>query len=359
MLIVQNQTHPAKIRNAIADLTAQGVAEIKVAAAYTTVSGSKMLLDSVAESVGPVAFAAMPKTLITSFDYGITEPQALDHWLSLGHSSVRVAGASEIAAGTTVPARAFHPKVYAFHVGDQTSGVLVASANLTGRGLTSNVEAGWVQHSAPSAEVDTVFSRLSADTDPLTAHLLSAYGNLRSSQPPPTNAPHDGQPVVPFTPATGALPLFRDAVVGGHVNLAAFDEMWVQVEKLQGGSGNQLELPRRGHRFFGLTFSQYTVPHADIGCPLLRIGSRVWADRPLTWHGSNGMERLNLPTQAQGGPDYSNSVVMFRRLPNAPFEIVVTPLNSDLAHAWARASQNARSMFRLGVGATTRLVGLN
>ncbi|MDE0064743.1 MAG: phospholipase D family protein, partial [Gammaproteobacteria bacterium] len=167
MLIVQNQTHPATIRNAIADLIADGVAEIKVAAAYTTVSGSKMLLDSVADSVGAAAFSAMPKTLVTSFDYGITEPQALDDWLSLGHASVRVSGASQIAAGTTVPARAFHPKLYAFHVGDQTSGVLVASANLTGRGLTSNVEAGWVQHSAPSAQVDTAFSLLIADTDPL------------------------------------------------------------------------------------------------------------------------------------------------------------------------------------------------
>ena len=358
MLIVQNQTHPATIRNAIADLIANGVAEIKVAAAYTTVSGSRMLLDSVEHSVGAAAFAAIPKTLITSFDYGITEPQALDDWLSLSHASVRVSGASEIAAGTTVPARAFHPKVYAFHVGNQTSGVLVASANLTGRGLTSNVEAGWVQHSAPSAQVDTAFSLLSADTDPLTPHLLSAYDTLRSSQPPPTNAPKDGQPVVPFTPTGGHLPLFRDAVVGGHVNLIAFNEMWVQVEKLQGGSGNQLELPRSGHRFFGLTFSQYTAPRADIGCPPLRIASKTWDDRPLTWHGSNGMERLNLPTQAQGGPDYSNSVVMFRRLPNAPFELVVTPLNSDLAHAWARASQNAGNLFKLGTGATTRLVGL-
>ena len=357
MLIVQNQTHPATIRNAIADLAANGVAEIKVAAAYTTLSGSKMLLDSVADSVGGAAFAAMPKTLITSFDYGITEPQALDDWLSLGHASVRVSGASGIAAGTTVPARAFHPKLYAFHVGDQTSGVLVASANLTGRGLTNNVEAGWVQHNASSAQVDIAFSLLSADTDPLTTHLLSAYEKLHSSQPPPTNAPDDGQPVDPFTPASGPLPLFRDAVVAGHVNLATFNAMWVQVQKLQGGSASQLELPRRGHRFFGLTFSQYTGSHADIGRPSLRFGSKVW-DKPLTWHGSNGMERLNLLTQAQGGPVYSNSVVMFRRLPNASFELVVTPLDSDLAHAWARASHSAGNLFRLGAGATTRLVGL-
>ena len=358
MLIVQNHMHPATIRNAIVDLIADGVAELKVAAAYTTTSGTNMLLDSVAQSVGDVAFAAMPKTLITSFDYGITEPQALDHWLSHGHATVRVSGASSIAAGTTVPARAFHPKVYAFHVGDQTSGVLVASANLTGRGLTSNVEAGWVRHGAPSVEVDSAFSLLTEGTEPLTSDLLAAYDQLRSAQPPVAPGPDDGQPVTPFTPLTGSLPLFRQAVETGQVDLATFDEMWVQVEALQGGSQNQLELPRRGHRFFGLSFSQYGAQHAVVGYPALRRGSRVWDNRPLTWHGNNRMERFNLPTRAQGGPDYSDSAVMFRRLSDASFELIAAPLDSDLAHSWAHASQQAGNLFRLGAHATTRLVGL-
>ena len=358
MLIVQNHTHPATIRNAIVDLIAAGVAQLKVAAAYTTTSGSNMLLESVAQSVGHAALAAMPKTLITSLDYGITEPQALDDWLSLDNASVRVAGASGIAAGTTVPVRAFHPKVYAFHVGDQTSGVLVASANLTGRGFTSNVEAGWLSHGTPSTEVDAAFFLLTEGTEPLTNELLTAYDHLRSAQPPGTPSPDDGQPVTPFRPVTGPLPLFRQAVETGQVDLAAFNEMWVQVEALQGGSQNQLELPRQGHRFFGLTFSQHSAPQAVIGYPPLRIGSRVWNNRPLTWHGNNGMERFNLPTWAQGGPDYSDSAVMFRRLSDASFELITTPLDSDLAHAWAHASQQAGDLFRLGAHATTRLVGL-
>ena len=358
MLIVQNHTQPARIRNAIVDLIAAGVAELKVAAAYTTASGSKILLDSVAQSVGHASFTAMPKTLVTSLDYGITEPQALADWFSLDHATVRIAGAGGIAAGTTVPSRAFHPKVYAFHVGDQTSGVLVASANLTGRGLTNNVEAGWLYQGVPSTEVDAAFSLLCADTQPLTQDLLSAYEHLRTTQSPPTHGTDDGQPVTPFTPAIGPLPLFRQAVETGQVDLAGFDEMWVQVEALQGGSQNQLELPRRGHRFFALTFTQYDEPHAIIGYPPLRIGSELWNNRPLTWHGNNRMERFNLPTQAQGGPDYSDSAVMFRRLSDASFELVATPLDSDLAHAWAHASQEAGNLFRLGAHATTRLVGL-
>ena len=220
MLIIQNHTHPATIRNSIVDLIAAGVAELKVAAAYTTTSGSNMLLESVAQSVGHAALAAMPKSLITSLDYGITEPQALDDWLSLDNASVRVAGASGIAAGTTVPIRAFHPKVYAFHFGNQTSGVLVASANLTGRGFTSNVEAGWLSHGTPSTEVDAAFSLLAEGTEPLTDELLTAYDHLRSAQRPGALGPDDGQPVTPFRPVTGPLPLFRQAVETGQVDLA-------------------------------------------------------------------------------------------------------------------------------------------
>ena len=359
VLIVQNQIRPATIRNAIVDLMAKGVVELKVAAAYTTSSGLELLLRAVEESVSSVVFESMPKCLITSFDYGITEPRALDDWMSLDRASVRVSGASNITTGTTIPARAFHPKVYAFRVDNRFYNVLVTSANLTGRGLTSNVEAGWVRRSVPSTDLDEAFVQLSADTRPLTRDLLEAYGKLRSSQPPPRNGLNDGQPVVRFMQANGQPPLFREAVERGDVDLSVFDEMWVQVSALQGGSNNQLELPRQGHRFFGLAFGQYDTEHATIGYPMLRIGSRVWSDRPITWHGNNRMERFNLPTQAQGGPDYSNSVVSFRRLYDESYELVVASPDSDLAHAWAHASEQSGNLFRVGRSSTARLVGLH
>lgn len=359
MLIVQSHTRPARIRSAIIDLIAQGVAELKVAAAYTTASGSKMLLDAVTQSVGDAWFSAMPKLLVTSFDFGITEPEALENWLWLENASVRVAGAQTIAAGHTIPARAFHPKTYAFHAGDQTSNVLVTSANLTARGLTSNTEAGWLHYGVDSSNVDEAFSALCEDTELITQSLLSTYDQVRKTQSPPTHSVADTQPVTPFDRGDDPLPLFRAAVESGQVDLSKFEEMWIQVGALQGGSQSQLELPRRGHRFFGLTFSQYDKTHnVTVGYPPLRMGSSLWTNRPLTWHGNNRMERLNLPTQSQGGPNYADSAVMFRRLPNGYFELVVTPLDSDLAHAWAHASKEAGTLFRLGRQATTRLVGI-
>ncbi|MCY4107650.1 MAG: phospholipase D family protein, partial [Chloroflexi bacterium] len=181
LIVVQSQTNPATIRNAIADLIARGVIERKVAAAYTTFSGSKMLLDALAQSVGDEAFSSMPKTLVTSLDYSTTEPAALARWLALDNVTVRIAGANALADGVTTPTRAFHPKVYAFRADDQTSGVLVTSANLTGRGLTANVEAGWLQQRVPSADVDIAFSMMCEDTETLTEDMVKQYEHVRSA----------------------------------------------------------------------------------------------------------------------------------------------------------------------------------
>jgi hypothetical protein len=135
--------------------------------------------------------------------------------------------------------------------------------------------------------------------------------------------------------------------------------MWVQGEGLQGGSVNQLELPRGGHRFFGFDFDNYAYPdNTLIGQPVLRMGGKTWSDRKLTWHGRNKMERINLPTVSQGGANYTDSAVMFRRLSDDSFELIVTPWESDLAKSWRQASQKRSTMFRLGRIGTNRLVGL-
>src|SRR3546814_15538200 len=80
--------------------------------------------------------------------------------------------------------------------------------------------------------------------------------------------------------------------------------------------------------------------------------------RRLTWHGNNKMERMNLPTAAQGGFNYADSAVMFRRLTNGSFELIVTPWESDLARSWRQASAQRQTLFCLGTVATNRVVGL-
>ena len=154
-----------------------------------------------------------------------------------------------------------------------------------------------------------------------------------------------------------AIPFFRDQVESGSVDPAQFGAMWVQVLGLQGGSTNQLELPRGGCRFFGLHFDHYEIKtKVTIGKLTLRSGLSTWQDRLLTWHGHNQMERMNLPTKPQGGFDYGNTAIMFRRLDDGSFELIVTPWESDLAYAWRQASAQRNTLFRLG--RAERVVGL-
>ena len=176
---------------------------------------------------------------------------------------------------------------------------------------------------------------------------------LRFAKPPPPEIAQEVQPVaVPEPVAGAALPLFRLAIETGAINPVAYTAMWVHGEALQGGSSNQLELPRGGHRFFGFVFDQYDYPHnLTIGQPVLRSGARIWNE-------NNRMERMNLPTASQGGFDYANAAVMFRRLVDGSFELIVTPWDSDLARSWWHASAQRQTLFRLGTVATNRIVGL-
>ncbi len=360
MLIVQNAAEPASLRNALVDMVAAGAIDIRVASAYVTLGGAKILLSAVANAVGPAAFAAMPKTLVTSFDFGITEPHALQHWSGLANASVFVSGAQKLAQGSLMPQRAFHPKLYVFGSNPQTCSTLVGSANLTSRGFSVNTEAAWMQQGVPRADADAAFDSARFETTALTDDLLAAYTTLRQAQPPPPEIEQEAQPVAAPIPVAGAaLPLFRLAIETGAVNPANYSAMWVHGEALQGGSSNQLELPRGGHRFFGFVFDQYDYPHnLTIGQPVLRSGARVWNDRRLTWHGNNKMERMNLPTAAQGGFNYADTAVMFRRLTDGSFELIVTSWDSDLSRSWRQAAAQRETLFRLGSVATNRIVGL-
>jgi HKD family nuclease len=362
MIVVQNTRNPAAIRNAIADLIPNDAADMRLASAYMTRSGCNLLLDAAYDSVGRDAFLAIPKLILTSFDFGLTEPQALRIWQEMPNTTILVSGFERLLQqGTLAPIRAFHPKLYSFGWRNGWScNALIGSANLTGRGFSVNTEVASAQWGVPRGEIDAAFATMSSDSTVLTDHLLGNYEAVRQYQRPPEGIAQEIEAVPqPPTAVDGTLPLFRQAIESGAVHPAMFSSMWLQGEALQGGSHNQLELPRGGHRFFGFHFNQYDYPHnLHIGIPILRSGQKTWNDRPLTWHGNNRMERINLPTLYQGGFSYVGTAVMFRRLVGGSFELIVTPWDSDLARSWRIASSERHTLFRLGSIATSRVVGL-
>src|SRR5687767_15022020 len=112
MFVVQNVLRPAEIQNALVDLLRDGVASVRVCSAYMSRSGSGILLDAISRAAQDGRHDQIQKTVVTSLDFGITEPSALEFWMHAPNCAVLVAGTSGLQAGRLIPRAAFHPKFY-------------------------------------------------------------------------------------------------------------------------------------------------------------------------------------------------------------------------------------------------------
>jgi HKD family nuclease len=354
MFIVQNDLRPGEIQNALFDLMRPGIEDVRVCSAYVSLSGSQILFDGITRAAPNGNHAGVRKTIITSLDFGLTDPMALQFWQDAENSRVLVSGASLLQQRNLIPCACFHPKFYVFGRPDGTVGSLVGSANLTNRGLTVNAEVAWLQmeHRQPD-DLNRAWDAAVQPAIPLTREILEAYRALRVRAAPR----HPTEELEPLPPPQigplGQYVPFGDA----HIDPGDYNQMWVQSRGLQGGAQTQLELPRRSHRFFGARYAGYAFNHVDhIAEPVLVSGHRLWRDRPLTWHGDNAMERINLPSLAMGGFNYANSLILFRKIAPNTFELRVHPWDSDSARAYLEASQRAQLVFRVGQN-SNRLAG--
>jgi HKD family nuclease len=356
MLITQNSAHPAQIQNALLDLLRDGVQSIRVCSAYMSLAGSKLLLDAVTRAARKGRHENVRKTIVTSLDFGLTEPAALDFWMRTANCSVLVAGTRGLANGQLLPAAAFHPKFCIVNRSARRVGTLVGSANFTSRGLTINSEVAWLEleHDEPQL-VDDAWAAAIQPAIPLTPEILEQYRALRK-RIALRRPPSERIEVKPVPRPALEPPRQYPSFVDSDIDARAFDQMWIQASGLAGGSSTQLELPRGAHRFFGAKFNQYAFARVrHIGEPTLVAGHSKWRGCSLTWHGHNRMERINLPSRAKGGFAYANSLVLFRRLAQNTFELRVHEWNSDSARACVEASRRASLVFR--VGRSDRLTG--
>jgi HKD family nuclease len=297
MLIIQNEFSPGGIQNGLFDLMRNGVASIRICSAYMSMSGSELLFDAIERSAADNDHERVTKTIVTSLDFALTQPEALRFWKDAANSRVLVAGTSLLPGRRLIPQTAFHTKFYLFDRPNGTTGSLISSANLTNRGLTVNSEVAWLQmNHAGAAELNVAWEAVIRPAVPLTDEILDAYSAIRdriaaahpTEELEPVPAPPVGPPAL-YTP-------FGDA----GINPGVYDQMWIQSRGLQGGARTQLELPRGTHRFFGAAYRDYDFERVEhIAEPVLVAGRRRWTDRPLTWHGDNAMERINLPSQAK------------------------------------------------------------
>lgn len=349
-IIYQNPAQANVVFEALSDAVSPATTEFRAAVAYVTREGARRLVLEFEDRVGET-WPAIPKTLVTCFDFGTTEPAALEY-LSDNGFEVRIAnlgadGAIRIMSNPS----SFHPKVY-LASNDPTVRAVIGSANLSRRALSVNAEAV-IAVDLDQLDAEATWRGIVADSVELTPELLEAYCEVRPRQR--KARPPDEPPVPPPAPPD-ALKVYRDVVEAGAVNPAERQAFWVEVGHPSGGSGNQIELPRHAQRFFGYNFDDYDDDHHIIGHLVLRVGASQWNDRLLTWHGNNRMERINLPTTAKSGLKYAQRVVLFQRSGES-FKIAAAKKGSARAQRWLEESAAADTLYRFS-GGSDRLCGL-
>ena len=356
--IYQSPTQPDQVSFAIRDLISGDLTGIRIAVAYATLAGCESLVGAIEEKLGVGASRGVSKLLVTSFDYGHTEPQAVSYWRDLLNGEVRIANVRRVQGNLSLTAgnTNFHPKVYLFDHPDRVA-ALIGSANLTRRTLSANTEAAFAERTADRPAVDGLWLSEWNSGAILTDLLLDEYQTNRNANPlPSVDSTIETPPAV-----AGALGIRLIDAINQGLDPSRYQCFWIQAGSMSsGGSRNQLELPRGGNRFFGFNYDTYADEHVDIGHPVLISHNLPWTDRSLTWHsggGQNAMERLNLPTATQGGFEYGNMAILFRRIPGG-FEFTAARWGTDRANAWMNASTAIGAAFHLGRTANTRMCGL-
>lgn len=359
-IISQNGDNKGQVLLGLTSLGDSQIQGLRIAIAYITKAGSDLLFDVLSNKVGKSLWNSIPKIVTTSFDFGLTEPAALTSLKQLSNCTVNIWGTEVLQNKRLQPVYSFHPKMYIFDKHGSIS-AFIGSANLSLSGLTTNTEAATIyENVSNTAEINACWEDINSKCTPLTPLLLRQYREARKKY-----ANRSVKPKVKkekSAPISGAVTRrrrspFYQAISTGVITPQNYSHFWVETgSKMSGGSGNQLELPRGANIFFGFNFSSYNGRQRTIGSPVIFSQDKVWSDRPLTWHGRNAMERINLPTVIQGGYSYKNTVVHFTRNNNR-YELLVFPWSHPLSQIWRNRSQKDGLIFKVGIG-STRVCGL-
>lgn len=358
MLVYQSPQFPNRILSSLSDLMGPDVTAIKVSSAYISLGGARLFMDQVKARMTGAEENHVPISLITSLDYGITEPQALQYWHECPFADVYIRGTELLANNNLIPeASAFHPKIYIFestHDDENDIRALIGSANLTTRGLTVNSEAAWQSEDIAISEATKCWERAIEYAVPLSADIIKKYTELHKSR---TKSPTEAENKPVIEPAsTDAQGPFAEA----DVDPTDYDMLWIQTRAMSGGSASQVELPRGSYRFF----SGADVPdHSATLVQCLKeieilLNGDIYSGKRVTWHPHNGMERLNLPSHNRTGIHLDNSMILLRRVEAKRYELSVLPWESDITRAICAATEHHKKLFHLAKAKTDRLCGL-
>lgn len=350
-LFLQTEARQRMIHQGVVAAAKSGSYEsLDVAVAYATLGGCTALTETLAGCVDN--WAAYRKRWVVSFDWGITEPDAVLHLASLPNSQVWIPRAEQVLDSNLRPTRCFHPKYYVFRKDDARLGLFSTSANLTLSGLYLNEEQGTlsVWNGDPDESLAEWIRELAFFEDQLEEYeaasdeLVSRYADIRTKHP--SNVEEDE--------GDAADAILTTAQVTELYKAAAFATarcFWVEVENVYenrgpGIPGNQIDLQRGSRVFFGFPAADVPKNHHFGEISISYEGATV---RRAMRFGNNDMDKLNLPVPGEEGPTkYDDSTLLFCRTGPGVFELAVG--SEEQAQGWRERSESQGTLFELQSG---------
>lgn len=363
-LAVQSDANPEAVRGLLERVAdAATFARLRAAFAYASVGGAQLAAWTIAGVSDD--WDAMEKRWLISFDWGHTDPDALEFLASLPRSNVRVPYADDVLRRNLIPAICFHPKTAIFDRGRTIAppiSILVGSANLTVSGLETGHEhaaaAIWLSgrlsrdaaaQLAAMAEQGRHADRVWRAATPITSSILDQYRRRRRRvRSANEDASARAQSVI--RNARGAARRF-ELPLDVSAQVASAGSLWVEIRYVvenrgRGVPGNQIDLQRGTRVFFG--FSARSVPRNTLlGDVVIRHRGHV-----STHHmrfGNNYMDKLNLPIPGAGGPaDYRNTTLLFERRPDGTYELHLG--SAGQIRTWKARSRRQGTLFAMQGG---------
>lgn len=268
--------------------------------AYVTLSGCAEFN----RRIGAAFWDDVSTCWLTGFDYGRTEPSALGFLNGRPNATVAIHdGAAVLAARGLIPQRDFHIKAcFMTNASAGTWGMLVGSGNFSRNGLSNSIEGGVAVTARTEDEFNRVlrpsFRRAEAlwAAGEALAPLLPAYSAL-FTPPEPAPPPPDAPPKLPDE----------------------FGRFWIDVgyvtrNRGPAAPGNQIDMPRGVHRFFGFEANDDIPRKTVIGEVVFQVpGGPIKRALRL---GNNLMEKITLPTPEEHGfGAYDGKILEFIRVP--------------------------------------------
>jgi hypothetical protein len=301
--------------------------EILFCFAYATASGCAEFQ----RNMGAGFWEDCETSWLFGIDYGRTHPAALDFISEKNNASVKILnGASVVDAPAFVPADDFHMKAcFARNIASHKYGMVIGSGNFSRAGLMSNTECGILITTESAQEYSNVLQRvferawaLWDDADDV-ADIIETYKERWKS--------------TPFYFQSGEATEDGDSdEEDGVIDFDNYRFFWIDagyVTQNRGAErpGNQFDLPRGVHKFFGFEAAEDQATNSVIGEVTFVLNGETLV-RSLRL-GNNHMEKLTMPIpEDHGFGAYDGTIIEFERVEGGFRIRTFEPNDYQLAH---------------------------